>query len=36
LLIGDTRNDLDFAESAAKRAREHGAEMIQCGDWGFL
>jgi hypothetical protein len=36
LLLGDTHNDLDFAESAAKLAREHSAEIIQLGDWGFI
>jgi hypothetical protein len=36
LFLGDTHNDLDFAESAAQRARQHDAELIQCGDWGFL
>ena len=36
LFLGDTHDDIDFAESAAKLAREHGAEIIQLGDWGFL
>ena len=36
LFLGDTHNDLDFAESAARLAREHGAEVVQLGDWGFL
>lgn len=36
LFLGDTHNDLDFAESAAKRARQHDAELVQLGDWGFL
>lgn len=36
LFLGDTHNDLDFAENAAKRAREHNAELVQLGDWGFL
>ncbi len=36
LFLGDTHGDLAFAESAAKRALEHGAELVQCGDWGFL
>jgi len=36
LFLGDTHNDLDFAESAARLAREHRAEVLQCGDWGFL
>lgn len=36
LFVGDTHNDLAFAESAATFARQHGAEMIQCGDWGFI
>ena len=36
LFLGDTHNDLTFAESAAQLARQHNAEMIQCGDWGFL
>lgn len=35
LFLGDTHNDLDFAESAAKLARQHDAELIQLGDWGF-
>lgn len=36
LFLGDTHNDLDFAESAAQLARQHGAEVIQLGDWGFI
>ena len=36
LFLGDTHNDLDFAESAAKLARQHAAELIQLGDWGFI
>jgi calcineurin-like phosphoesterase family protein len=36
LFLGDTHNDLDFAENAAKLARQHGAEIIQLGDWGFI
>ena len=36
LFLGDTHNDLDFAENAAKLARTHGAEIIQLGDWGFI
>lgn len=36
LFLGDTHNDLDFAESAAQFARKHDAELIQLGDWGFL
>lgn len=36
LFLGDTHDDLDFTESAAKLARQHGAEIIQLGDWGFL
>ena len=36
LFVGDTHNDLDFAESAAKLARQHDADLIQLGDWGFL
>jgi calcineurin-like phosphoesterase family protein len=36
LFLGDTHNDLDFAESSAKLARQHNAELIQLGDWGFL
>lgn len=36
LFLGDVHNDLDFAESAANHARKHNAEIIQCGDWGFL
>lgn len=36
LFLGDTHNDLDFTEGAAKLAREHGAEIIQLGDWGFI
>lgn len=34
--LGDTHGDLAFAESAAKLARQHDAEVIQLGDWGFL
>jgi hypothetical protein len=36
LFLGDTHNDLAFAESAAKLARQHGAEIVQAGDFGFL
>lgn len=36
LFLGDTHNDLDFTDSAAQLARQHGAEIIQLGDWGFL
>jgi len=36
LFLGDTHNDLAFVESAGKLAREHGAEIIQLGDWGFI
>jgi hypothetical protein len=36
LFLGDAHNDLDFAESAAKLALQHGAEIIQLGDWGFI
>lgn len=36
LFLGDTHNDLDFAESAAKLARQRGAEVVQLGDWGFI
>jgi hypothetical protein len=34
--IGDSHNDLAFVESAAHLARQHDAEMIQLGDFGFL
>lgn len=36
LFVGDTHNDLDFVESATRLARQHGAEIVQLGDWGFL
>ena len=36
LFLGDTHDDLDFTENAAKLARNHSAEIIQLGDWGFL
>ena len=36
LFLGDSHNDLEFAESAASLARKHGAEIIQLGDWGFI
>ena len=36
LFLGDTHGDLAFVESAAKLAREHDAEIIQAGDFGFL
>jgi calcineurin-like phosphoesterase family protein len=36
LFLGDTHNDLDFAENAAQLARQHSAEIVQCGDFGFL
>lgn len=36
LFVGDTHNDLDFIENAARLAQKHGAEVVQCGDWGFL
>lgn len=36
LLVGDTHGDLEFAEQAALLARDHAAEVLQCGDWGFL
>jgi len=34
--VGDTHGDLDFVAAAINRAREHGAEIVQVGDWGFL
>ena len=36
VFCGDTHNDLDFATKAAAIARQHGAEMVQLGDFGFL
>jgi hypothetical protein len=36
LFTGDTHNDLDFMENVVARAAELDAELIQCGDWGFL
>jgi calcineurin-like phosphoesterase family protein len=36
LFLGDTHGDLDFATAAADLARQHTAEIIQCGDWGFI
>lgn len=36
LFLGDTHNDLDFAESAGRLARQHTAEIVQLGDWGFI
>jgi hypothetical protein len=36
LFLGDTHNDLDFAESAGKHAHAQAAEIIQLGDWGFI
>ena len=36
LFLGDTHGDLDFVKSAGTLARDHGAEIIQLGDWGFI
>lgn len=36
VFVGDTHGDLEFVERAAMLAREHAAEMVQLGDWGFL
>ena len=36
LFLGDSHGDLAFAESAAVRARQHNATILQAGDWGFL
>ena len=36
LFLGDTHNDLPFVESAAIRARQQDAELVQAGDWGFI
>ena len=36
LFLGDAHNDLEFTESAAKLARQHDADLLQLGDWGFL
>ena len=36
LFTGDTHGDLAFAMTAIEHARRYGAEVLQCGDWGFL
>lgn len=36
LFVGDTHNDLDFATNAAWKAKQHAAEIVQVGDWGFI
>lgn len=36
IFLGDTHNDLEFAESAARLASQHSAEIHQLGDFGFL
>lgn len=36
LFVGDTHNDLEFATRAAASARQHNAEILQLGDFGFL
>lgn len=36
LFLGDTHNDLLFVKAAARQARQHDAEIVQLGDWGFL
>jgi len=36
LFLGDTHGNLDFVENAAHLAHQHGAEIIQTGDFGFL
>jgi hypothetical protein len=36
LYLGDTHNDLEFAESTARLARQHNAEIVQLGDFSFL
>jgi Icc-related predicted phosphoesterase len=36
LFLGDSHGDLPYVASAVKRARLHGAEIIQLGDFGFI
>jgi hypothetical protein len=36
LFLGDTHGDLSCVETACPIAAEHGAEIVQVGDWGFL
>jgi Calcineurin-like phosphoesterase len=36
LFVGDSHGDMEFATRASLLARQHGAEIVQCGDWGFL
>jgi hypothetical protein len=36
LFLGDTHGDLHLAKQSAIFAAEHGAEIIQVGDWGYL
>ena len=36
LFCGDTHNDIDFAVRASLYARQHAAEVIQLGDFGYL
>jgi hypothetical protein len=36
LFVGDTHGQLDFVTAAANRARQLNADLIQCGDWGFI
>jgi Calcineurin-like phosphoesterase len=36
LFLGDTHGDMEFAVKAVELAADHGAEIIQLGDWSFL
>lgn len=36
LFLGDTHGDIEFVERVAVVARQHDAEVVQVGDWGFL
>jgi hypothetical protein len=36
LLVGDPHGDMEFAARASLMARQHNAEILCLGDWGFL
>jgi len=35
LFVGDTHGDIAFAMQAVNCAQQHGAEIVQLGDWGY-
>lgn len=36
LYLGDTHGDLAFVAATITLAKEHDADLLQCGDWGFV